>query len=271
MRQYIASSMPDKNGQLTVSGKDFKYLCQVLRLKLGDIVQVRFPNQELSNMEVFKLQAKQLILVKTLSESVDKFLETGVSASSLENIKLPEIWLFQFLPKLQKMDGIIRQSTECGVSKIIPVLGEFSGKDFNLKNEDFEKVNRWERIVKEARQQSGSAISTSVEKPLVIEDALKLWNENLQNGIGFVLHEADVSTKNIFSILKENHNKINRIGIVVGSEGGISEKEVELLVENHFNLVHFKTNVLRAETASLYGIATIQSVFMEMDEWLTLE
>ena len=270
MRQYIASSMPDKNGQLTVSGKDFKYLCQVLRLKLGDIVQVRFPNQELSNMEVFKLQAKQLILVKTLSESVDKFLETGVSASSLENIKLPEIWLFQFLPKLQKMDGIIRQSTECGVSKIIPVLGEFSGKDFNLKNEDFEKVNRWERIVKEARQQSGSAISTSVEKPLVIEDALKIWNENLQNGIGFVLHEASIAKKNIFSVLKENTN-INKIGIAVGSEGGISEKEISILQENGFYLVHFKTNVLRAETASLYGIAAIQTAITELEEWHTHE
>lgn len=262
--------MPDKNGQLTVSGKDFKYLCQVLRLKLGDIVQVRFPNQELSNMEVFKLQAKQLILVKTLSESVDKFLETGVSASSLENIKLPEIWLFQFLPKLQKMDGIIRQSTECGVSKIIPVLGEFSGKDFNLKNEDFEKVNRWERIVKEARQQSGSAISTSVEKPLVIEDALKLWNENLQNGIGFILHEASIAKKNIFSVLKENTN-INKIGIAVGSEGGISEKEISILQENGFYLVHFKTNVLRAETASLYGIAAIQTAITELEEWHTHE
>lgn len=262
--------MPDKNGQLTVSGKDFKYLCQVLRLKLGDIVQVRFPNQELSNMEVFKLQAKQLILVKTLSESVDKFLETGVSASSLENIKLPEIWLFQFLPKLQKMDLIIRQSTECGVSKIIPVLGEFSGKDFNLKNEDFEKVNRWERIVKEARQQSGSAISTSVEKPLVIEDALKLWNENLQNGIGFVLHEASIAKKNIFSVLKENTN-INKIGIAVGSEGGISEKEISILQENGFYLVHFKTNVLRAETASLYGIAAIQTAITELEEWHTHE
>lgn len=270
MRQYIASSMPDKNGQLTVSGKDFKYLCQVLRLKLGDIVQVRFPNQELSNMEVFKLQAKQLILVKTLSESVDKFLETGVSASSLENIKLPEIWLFQFLPKLQKMDLIIRQSTECGVSKIIPVLGEFSGKDFNLKNEDFEKVNRWERIVKEARQQSGSAISTSVEKPLVIEDALKLWNENLQNGIGFILHEASIAKKNIFSVLKENTN-INKIGIAVGSEGGISEKEISILQENGFYLVHFKTNVLRAETASLYGIAAIQTAITELEEWHTHE
>lgn len=262
--------MPDKNGQLTVSGKDFKYLCQVLRLKLGDIVQVRFPNQELSNMEVFKLQAKQLILVKTLSESVDKFLETGVSASSLENIKLPEIWLFQFLPKLQKMDGIIRQSTECGVSKIIPVLGEFSGKDFNLKGDDFEKVNRWERIVKEARQQSGSAISTSVEKPLVIEDALKLWNENLQNGIGFILHEASIAKKNIFSVLKENTN-INKIGIAVGSEGGISEKEISILQENGFYLVHFKTNVLRAETASLYGIAAIQTAITELEEWHTHE
>lgn len=270
MRQYIASSMPDKNGQLTVSGKDFKYLCQVLRLKLGDIVQVRFPNQELSNMEVFKLQAKQLILVKTLSESVDKFLETGVSASSLENIKLPEIWLFQFLPKLQKMDLIIRQSTECGVSKIIPVLGEFSGKDFNLKGDDFEKVNRWERIVKEARQQSGSAISTSVEKPLVIEDALKLWNENLQNGIGFILHEASIAKKNIFSVLKENTN-INKIGIAVGSEGGISEKEISILQENGFYLVHFKTNVLRAETASLYGIAAIQTAITELEEWHTHE
>lgn len=262
--------MPDKNGQLTVSGKDFKYLCQVLRLKLGDIVQVRFPNQELSNMEVFKLQAKQLILVKTLSESVDKFLETGVSASSLENIKLPEIWLFQFLPKLQKMDLIIRQSTECGVSKIIPVLGEFSGKDFNLKGDDFEKVNRWERIVKEARQQSGSAISTSVEKPLVIEDALKLWNENLQNGIGFILHEASIAKKNIFSVLKENTN-INKIGIAVGSEGGISEKEISILQENGFYLVHFKTNVLRAETASLYGIAAIQTAITELEEWHTHE
>lgn len=262
--------MPDKNGQLTVSGKDFKYLCQVLRLKLGDIVQVRFPNQELSNMEVFKLQAKQLILVKTLSESVDKFLETGVSARSLENIKLPEIWLFQFLPKLQKMDGIIRQSTECGVSKIIPVLGEFSGKDFNLKGDDFEKVNRWERIVKEARQQSGSAISTSVEKPLVIEDALKLWNENLQNGIGFILHEASIAKKNIFSVLKENTN-INKIGIAVGSEGGISEKEISILQENGFYLVHFKTNVLRAETASLYGIAAIQTAITELEEWHTHE
>ncbi len=271
MRQYIASSMPDKNGQLTVSGKDFKYLCQVLRLKLGDIVQVRFPNQELSNMEVFKLQAKQLILVKTLSESVDKFLETGVSASSLENIKLPEIWLFQFLPKIQKMDLIIRQSTECGVTKIIPIISDFSSKDFSYEKDDFERLVRWQRIVKEARQQSGSAVDTKIENPMLLDKALSLWQENSKNNCGFVLYEANIAKKNIFSVLKENFNKIDRIGIVVGGEGGISENEILLLEKNGFNLVHFKTNILRAETASLYGIAAIQSAFTEFEEWHTHE
>lgn len=269
MRQYIASNMPDKNGQLTVSGKDFKYLCQILRLSVGDVIQVRLPNQKLSNMEVFKLQSKQLILKETFYDSEKTFVETGVNASSLNEIKLPEIWLFQFLPKIQKMDLIIRQSTECGVTKIIPVLGEFCSKDFSYKKDDFERTVRWERIVKEARQQSGSAINTTIENLLSVDDALVLWNES-SDGCGFVLHEANIAKKNIFSVLKENTN-IHKIGIVVGSEGGISEKEISILQENGFNLVHFKTNVLRAETASLYGIAAIQTAMTELDEWHTHE
>ncbi len=269
MRQYIASNLPDKNGQLTVSGKDFKYLCQVLRLSVGDVIQVRLPNQRLSDMEVFKLQSKQLILKETFYDSEKTLVETGVNASSLNEIKLPEIWLFQFLPKMQKMDLIIRQSTECGVTKIIPILGEFCSKEFSYKKDDFERTARWERIVKEARQQSGSAINTTIENPLSVDDALKLWNEN-SDGCGFVLHEASIAKKNIFSVLKENTN-IHKIGIAVGSEGGISEKEISILQENGFYLVHFKTNVLRAETASLYGIAAIQTAMTELDEWHTHE
>ena len=271
MRQYIASALPDKNGQLSVTGKDFKYLCQVLRLSVGDVIQVRLPNQELVDMQVFKLQAKQLILVKEICDCSDNSVETGVNASSLNEIKLPEIWLFQFLPKMQKMDLIIRQSTECGVTKIIPVISDFSSKDFSYKKDDFERITRWQRIVKEARQQSGSAINTQIENPMLLGDAISLWQENFKNNCGFVLYEANVAKKNIFFVLKENYNKIDRIGIVVGGEGGISENEVLLLEKEGFNLVHFKTNILRAETASLYGIATIQTAFTELDEWHTHE
>ena len=172
---------------------------------------------------------------------------------------------------MQKMDLIIRQSTECGVTKIIPVISDFSSKDFSYKKDDFERITRWQRIVKEARQQSGSAINTQIENPMLLEEAISLWQENFKNNCGFVLYEANVAKKNIFSVLKENFNKIDRIGIVVGGEGGISENEILLLEKEGFNLVHFKTNILRAETASLYGIATIQTAFTELDEWHTHE
>jgi 16S rRNA (uracil1498-N3)-methyltransferase len=106
---------------------------------------------------------------------------------------------------------------------------------------------------------------------MLLGDAISLWQENFKNNCGFVLYEANVAKKNIFSVLKENFNKIDRIGIVVGGEGGISENEILLLEKEGFNLVHFKTNILRAETASLYGIATIQTAFTELDEWHTHE
>ena len=79
MRQYIASNLPDKNGQLSITGKDFKYLCQVLRLSVGDVIQVRLPNQELVNMQVFKLQSKQIILVKEICDCSKISVESTTS------------------------------------------------------------------------------------------------------------------------------------------------------------------------------------------------
>ena len=62
----------------------------------------------------------------------------------------------------------------------------------------------------------------------------------------------------------------NRI-LVVDDDKNICELLRLYLEKEGFNLVHFKTNILRAETASLYGIATIQTAFTELDEWHTHE
>lgn len=261
MRQYIASSMPDKKGQLTVSGKDFKYLSQVLRLAVGDVIWVRFPNDELINMEVAKIQAKQIILIPNIEQVSIDSKETGVTADKIETNKKIKFVLFQFLPKSTKMDLIIRQAVECGISQIVPILGEFS-----TFSESVERESRWNRIVKEARQQSGSPIPTEILDPVNLEKAIEIWQTE-KNCCGFVLHEANISDKNIFSILNENNSEYSTVGIVVGCEGGISEKEIELLKSSGFNLLHFETNVLRAETAALYGIAIIQNAILEYKSW----
>ena len=72
MRQYLASNMPDKNGVLTISGKDFKYLSQVLRLDYGEEIWVRFPDEKLVKMVVGKIQSKQIILNPCSEPSCDE-------------------------------------------------------------------------------------------------------------------------------------------------------------------------------------------------------
>ena len=94
-----------------------------------------------------------------------------------------------------------------------------------------------------------------------------------------------VKKPSTYDILIEN-GSINRVGkIVAKSVKGkncliVTDTNVEhfyldivtqSLEKEGFNLVHFKTNILRAETASLYGIATIQTAFTELDEWHTHE
>jgi len=85
--------------------------------------------------------------------------------------------------------------------------------------------------------------------------------ENLTIGdkVAFVLSERDDCKDNLKKILSENKN-IKHLAIAVGSEGGISPQEVLLLEEKGlFHPIHFAVNILRCETAALYGIAAIQS------------
>ncbi|MCR4789698.1 MAG: 16S rRNA (uracil(1498)-N(3))-methyltransferase [Treponemataceae bacterium] len=264
MRQYLASEMPDKNNQLTVSGKDFKYLSQVLRLQVGDLVWVRLSDQSLVKMEVIKLQAKQLIFKKAENQDSDEnATESGVTANNIKNLDV-QYWVFQFVPKSSKMDLVIRMSVECGVSRIIPVKGEFSEKhDSNNRQE------RYERLLKEARQQSGSPVDTKIENAMSLEEAVTLWKNECKDcqHTAFVLHEADIADKSLFFYLNGKADKIKKVALAIGPEGGMSDREVEYLKENGFNLIHFNTNVLRCETACLYGIAAIQSAISEYESW----
>ena len=61
--------------------------------------------------------------------------------------------------------------------------------------------------------------------------------------------------------------KPSHIVLAIGAEGGISPMEAAILRETSFQTVHFKTNVLRAETAALYAIAAAQTTINEADQW----
>lgn len=278
MRQFILENQKIKNGLITLEGKDYKYLRQVLRVKVGDMVSVRMKDGTLQNTTVARVDenAKKVelqICANTEGEGFgaaigDKTITRGVQAGEIEGSMPPvEYWLFQFLPKPQKFEQIVKQATECGVSYIVPVIGEYTEKSSVMALQG-NKKERLERIVKEARQQSGSPVDTKVLEPVNLEQAINLaCSDGDEAGtLSFVLSERD-DGNTLFERIKNaaSAGKIKKVCIAVGSEGGISPQEVNLLEEKGlFAPVHFAVNILRCETAALYGIAAVQSFIGEI-------
>ena len=131
MRQFIFNGKTEKNGSIIVTGKDYRYLMNVLRLKINDKIDVRLKNGNLELMEIIRCDGKTALLKPVPRAEAKEAAQVtqGVSAFSLAeqtSATQKEYWLFQFMPKPQKMDLIIRQATECGVAVIVPIVGEFS-------------------------------------------------------------------------------------------------------------------------------------------------
>lgn len=258
MRQYISQKNLDNEGLLTIIGKDYRYLRNVLRLVAGDMIHVRLPSGELQPMTVCQIDEKG----KKISLQVCDLVE-GVNLENqpeeTDSIEKCEFTLFMAVPKSSKFDLIVRQATECGVAKIVPVQTEFSqvgAEKMNFRGE------RFERIIKEARQQSGSPVDTKIENCVSLSQACQIWKAQVQNlapeeSLAVVLYERNESTVSVLEACGKKQ-KLKKIALFCGSEGGISLEEVKLLSESGFVPVHLKTNILRCETASLYGIASLQ-------------
>jgi 16S rRNA (uracil1498-N3)-methyltransferase len=233
------------------------------------MISVRLPDGSLKNATVAFVDEGARVVTLQVCAATGETITRGVQAEEIAGgvaaagAGQVEYWLFQFLPRPQKFELIVRQATECGVAVIVPVVGDFSEKS-SAQALQGAKKERLERIIKEARQQSGSPIDTKVLEPVSLEKAIELWNEACGAGeaVAFVLSERDDCSGNLRATVQKagGIEKIKKAAIAVGSEGGISPEEVKLLEEKGlFVPVHFAVNILRCETAALYGIAAVQS------------
>ena len=271
MRQFIVENKQIRDGLIQLEGKDYRYLRQVLRVRAGDMISVRLPDGSLNNATVAKIDESSRRITLQLCAGTGETITRGVQADEIAGgvaaagAGQVEYWLFQFLPRPQKFELIVRQATECGVAVIVPVVGEYTEKS-SAQALAGAKRERLDRIIKEARQQSGSPVDTKVLEPMSLEKAVELWGTSTPlidrgEAVAFVLSERDDCSGNLRSGVQKagGLEKIKRAAIAVGSEGGISPDEVRLLEEKGlFVPVHFAVNILRCETAALYGIAAVQ-------------
>ena len=232
------------NGDVAkIIGDDVKHIYKVLRISEGE--KVTLNNCEgIEYLGRVKSVSKQEVLIEIL-ENLELNNESNVN-----------IYLFQGLPKSQKMDLIVQKGTELGVTEFIPTITH--RVDVKLKGE-FKKLDRLNRIALEAAKQSKRSIIPKVSEPIEFEEVLEKINsldllivpyENANNfGIKTLINE----------LRKENNiDNIKNIGIFVGPEGGIEEDEIERLKDKGAYIVTLGKRILRTETAGFVATSLIQ-------------
>ena len=242
-------------------------MSRVLRLQSGTPIDVRLSDGRFVSM-LFCADKTEPFLAAAGATTANAAAAIADGAEGTETVRA-ELWLFQFVPKAQKIDLIVRQAAECGVSRIVPVKGEYSPPSQG-------RTERWQRIIREARQQSGSPTATLIREPLGAHEAAALWRGQSAplRSAAFMLcerPEENGSSCSLFSRIGEAVQKaggpLQRIALAVGCEGGISPDERILFEQSGFMPIHFKTNILRTETAALYGLAALQSAVTEYEKW----
>jgi 16S rRNA (uracil1498-N3)-methyltransferase len=258
LRQFILP--PDFEGQkrYRLGGKDAHYVSRVLRLVAGEGFDARDARGRLWEARVASVEAGSVLLELSprgapSGEAADA---SGLSAGAAPMTGAAcRLSLFQCLPKAGKMDSIVRQAVEAGVFRVQPLFSEHSLPKRTSREE------RWERIVKEARQQSGSPVDTRIEEPKELREAVEEWKGR---GPGFFFHERPLAESSL-------HRYLNSIpaelAVLVGPEGGLSPSEVAFLLDAGWRPVHLGANVLRADTAAIYAIAAVQILLLEHETW----
>ncbi len=264
MRLYLMPASFNGSDTIELTGNESQYLVRVLRLKVGQHITGRDATGNLWDLTIEATTKNSCILSC-------RSLQDGTDAQTTDTLpqyttKLPPIFLLQGLLKGKKMQMVVRQATEIGACSIIPFQSRFCVVDVSSKKASAveEKTERLDAMVKEAIQQSGSRVPTTIEEPMQLSAIPSWWNNR---GLGLFFHQVDTGEQDQLTDIVRSyvaeHGPDAPVAIMVGPEGGFSDDEVGLLMEAGFKPVLLKTNILRAETAAIYALAVVQSLMTE--------
>lgn len=251
MKQFILPASFDGSSSVLLEEKETHYLKNVLRIKVGAELKCTAPDGSVWRGIVSRFDGEGCTLeLFPAGTDAEKDACTGSQGT--------QVILYQSLIKGKNMDLIIRQAVEAGVAKVVPVETEYS--QIRLKDFKNEKPERWQRIIKEAMQQSGTSIHTTVETMIKVDGIPPVSPHET----ALFFHQSPMDRKSIHQYLEGNFKKVS---LFVGPEGGLSRKDIEILEAKGFKPVYLGENILRAETAALYAAAVVKNLILEKETW----
>jgi 16S rRNA (uracil1498-N3)-methyltransferase len=266
MRQLILRGDCGDTHEADLDPVQSRYLIRVLRMRKGD----SFPAVDdtgcavICSIEDADPRRVKIRIEREAATDTKEKIDGGETKPSLG---WPEIVLVQALPKGPKMDIIIRQSVEMGVSLIVPLKTRFCVQKERAEGSSTSKALRRAAIITEARQQSGSDVKTRMTTAVGLSDLPGLlYSEGFGLDVSswILFHETDSSGRSLHEILSGRKTKIVAC---VGAEGGFAADETASLRTAGFYVYHFSGPIMRTETAALAAISATKTIFLERTLW----
>lgn len=247
MHRFFADDRGIVDGAAYLNAEDSRHALRVLRLECGETVElVCEPDRFLAVIQDTEGECVSVRIKEKLRST-----EAGV-----------KVTLYQGLPKADKMELIAQKTTELGVYAIQPVAMErcvvrLEGKDAGKKTE------RWQKIAREAVKQCARISVPAVREPKKLTALL----EELKVLDLLIVPWEDARDGSVRACVETLGSKDDlRIGILIGPEGGISEKEAKWLSEEAGGkLVTLGPRILRTETAGLCALTMVMAYLGEME------
>lgn len=244
MYQFFVEDTQVGENSVTIEGSDVNHIRNVLRMKRGEKVRISTSSGKNYFGEVEEL-FDAMVLVTIVEECAD--------GTELAN----KIYLFQGLPKSDKMELIIQKAVELGAYEIIPVAMKNCVVKLDSKKAG-SKVARWQEIAKSAAKQSKRSLIPTVQMPMSYKEAVEAAAALDVVLVPYENERGMAATKEAIEAITPGQS----IGIFIGPEGGFAETEIALAREKQMQLISLGKRILRTETA---GLATLSILMYHLE------
>lgn len=234
MHQFFVEPSQIRDKKIIIEGSDCNHIRNVLRLKAGEEIAVRCSGDDKEyRCGIEEFAQDQVICTLRFVK------EAGVELPS-------KVYLFQGLPKADKMELIVQKAVELGASEIIPVAVKRCVVKLDEKKARAKAV-RWQSIAEAAAKQSKRGIIPVVREPMTMKQAVDYAKGIDVKLIPYELAEDMAHTKKIMEAIRPGES----VAVFIGPEGGFEESEVDEALSAGIEPITLGRRILRTETAGL--------------------
>ncbi len=232
MYQFFVEPSQIQDKKVIITGSDVNHIKNVLRLKAGEEIAVR-----------------NGVDGKEYRCGIEEFAQDQIICSLRfireEGVELPsKIYLFQGIPKADKMELIVQKAVELGVFEVIPVAVKRCVVKLDERKARA-KVSRWQGIAEAAAKQCKRGIIPVVREPMTMKEAVSYAGEMDVKLIPYELAEDMSHTKKMIETVRPGQS----VAVFIGPEGGFEENEVAEALAAGIEPVTLGKRILRTETA----------------------